>query len=308
MVDCGTWDDPWFAELEPAAKLLFLYLLTNRRSTPAGCFEITLRAVCFETGLTTERVNALIPAFGDRIRWWPEHQVIWLKNFYRRQMGDSANNPKFLQGARKSLAKFPLEVQQAAWTEYPEMKPDGDAPSGARDTLKEGHTRGMDTPSMALPKQVVVVPVSESEKESVSVPEEIEATPHSADAPSPRSEGDVYALVDAFAEGKGLKKSDVTGALRSKSFRSMQSAPAWVSPADVFDCTRYLMTDPFWQKPGKLQAQQVVETLPDWRKDRPEAWQPTNTSRAPSPINRNGAIDGMAKVRELEAAEARRAS
>ena len=45
MIDTGTWDDPWFAELDPDAKLLFLYLLTNRRSTAAGVFEITARAM-----------------------------------------------------------------------------------------------------------------------------------------------------------------------------------------------------------------------------------------------------------------------
>lgn len=277
MVDCGTWDDPWFAELEPAAKLLFLYLLTNRRSTPAGCFEITLRAIAFETGIQPERINALIPAFGDRVQWWPEHQVIWLKNFYKRQMGDSANNPKFLQGARKALTRFPLEVQQTAWMEYPELQPDGDTPTPARDTPSKGHTGGIEAPPIPSPKQ------KEKEKEKVSVTEseEVEATPHSADAPSgPRTEGDVYALVDAFAEGKGLKKSDITGALRQKTHRALMAAPPWVSPADVYACTKYLMTDPFWQKPGKLQGQNVVEILPDWRKERLEVWSPPSNGRA----------------------------
>lgn len=290
MVDCGTWDDPWFAELQPAAKLLFLYLLTNRRSTPAGCFEITLRAICFETGLEAERVHALLPLFGDRVRWWPEQQVIWLKNFYRRQMGEKPN-PKYREGARRALAEMPAVVRETVAKEYPDLRVAKDALSTSNQPDPMPHT----SPIQGASTVVVVVPEVEPE------PEEIEATPHSADAPLTRSEGDIYALVDAFAEGKGLKKTELTGALRQKTFRAMQSAPPWASPADVFACTKYLMSDPFWQMPGKLQGQQVIETLPDWRKEKPAIWQPANNGRAsPSATGRNGAIDAMAKVRELE--------
>lgn len=61
QVDCGTWDDPWFADLHADAKLLFLYLLTNRRSTAAGAFEITTRQMAFETGLEQDRITELMP-------------------------------------------------------------------------------------------------------------------------------------------------------------------------------------------------------------------------------------------------------
>lgn len=295
MVDCGTWDDPWFAELEPAAKLLFLYLLTNRRSTPAGCFEITLRAIAFETGIQPERISALIPAFGERVRWWPEHQVIWLKNFYKRQMGDSANNPKFLQGARKALLRFPREVIEAACKEYPELTPAEDAPSPPTDTPTKGHTRGMEAPPIPSPKQVVVV--TEKEKE----PEESEPTvPADGDA-----DGKTYALVDAWAVANQRRPRQIVGKERRDTAAIFKPLAGEYTAADVAGCVAWFKSDPFWQPPGKLTALKLVQSLPEWvgngRPGRVEA-----TGRAsPSAINRNGAIDGMAKVRELEAKELR---
>jgi hypothetical protein len=128
LVDCGTWDDPWFAELEPAAKLLFLYLITNHRTKAAGCFEITTRSICFETGLTTDRVTTLLAAFGERVRWWPDHQIVWIKNFYRRNSGEK-DNPKFREGAKRSIVSMPREVTEAVCKEYPELRYPLDAPS-----------------------------------------------------------------------------------------------------------------------------------------------------------------------------------
>lgn len=279
MVDCGTWDDPWFAELEPAAKLLFLYLLTNRRTTPAGCFEITVRAICFETGLAPERVNALLPSFGDRVCWWADEQVIWVKNFYRRQMGDSASNPKFREGARRALAKFPAVVRETVSREYPELRPVEDAPTVPVVPESKGHARGIHTPSEPLPKRVVTDTDTETEQIEPTARGDFAAT-------EDRSDGMVYALVDAYAVGKGINKDDLAGSARQKAFRSLQSAPPWATSEDVSSCTAYLMSDPFWQGPGKLQAQKVVETLPEWRtKGKPKRHVPTK----PTPINRNGA-------------------
>ena len=82
-IDCNTWDDPWFSELDPSAKLLFLYLITNRRSTPCGAFEITLRAASFETGIPRTQLDDLLKALAPRVVWYPEHNAIWLRNFYK---------------------------------------------------------------------------------------------------------------------------------------------------------------------------------------------------------------------------------
>lgn len=85
-----------------------------------------------------------------------------------------------------------------------------------------------------------------------------------------RIDRQVYALVDAFAEGKGLARSDLAGAARKTAFNALAESPTWVMADDVRACTAYLMTDLFWSQPGKLKAKVVVETLPEWRnKGRP---------------------------------------
>lgn len=132
MVDCGTWDDPWFAELEPDAKLLFLYLVTNRRSTSCGAFEITERQMAFETGIPQKRVSEILAAFAPRVRWWSEHRVIWLSNFYKHQ----SSSDKFKLNAQRMAADFAYEVRIAIYRRYPELQHpndplsiEGDAPS-----------------------------------------------------------------------------------------------------------------------------------------------------------------------------------
>ena len=121
-VDCATWDDPWFADLDPEAKLLFLYFLTNRRSTAAGCFEITMRAIAFETGMQAGEVERhLDGSLKSRIQWFPEHQVIFVRNFYRHQSANS-NKTNFRASAMKVLAEMPAVVQATVGDVYPELR------------------------------------------------------------------------------------------------------------------------------------------------------------------------------------------
>ena len=81
-----------------------------------------------------------------------------------------------------------------------------------------------------------------------------------------RSPGQVYALVDAFAVGKGLAKGEIVGRSRKDAYNALADAPSWVGPSDVLGCTRYLMSDPFWDQPGKLKAHTVTGVLPEWKK------------------------------------------
>ena len=119
-IDCDTWDDPWFSDLEPKAKLLFLYLITNRRSTPCGAFEITRKAIVFETGLTFAEVDELLTTLAPRVVLWPAHNVLWLRNFYKHQRC----NDNYRKGATNSALEMPEEVQSAIFAAYPELQPE----------------------------------------------------------------------------------------------------------------------------------------------------------------------------------------
>lgn len=148
MIDTGTWDDPWFADLEPDAKLVFLYLLTNRRSTAAGAFEITLRAMAFETGIDQKRIGAILKILSSRVEWWPEHQIIWVRNFFKHQ----AANDNFHKSAQGVVRDLPLEVQCAIGVLYPSLVPDGVvcAEVMGSDTRTNGYATGSDTPDAVI--------------------------------------------------------------------------------------------------------------------------------------------------------------
>ena len=115
QVDTGTWDDPWFADLDPDAKLLFLYMLTNRRSTAAGVFEITVRAMSFETGMDAKRVQAALKSISSRVIWWPEYQTVWVRNFLRHQ----AVSPNLYKSAWAEMLDMPGEIRDQVGSVYP---------------------------------------------------------------------------------------------------------------------------------------------------------------------------------------------
>jgi hypothetical protein len=119
-IDCATWSDPWFAELQPDAKLLFLYLFTNQRTTPCGACELSLRQIAFDTGLDAGTIIPLLESLSPKVVCWPELNIVWLRNFYRRQAGNS-NRDNYAKAARNSLSGMPPCVVSVVVHEYPEL-------------------------------------------------------------------------------------------------------------------------------------------------------------------------------------------
>lgn len=100
--DTGFWGDKWVRRLPSPAKLLFSYLWTNDHCTQAGVYEITLDAIAFETGLREPELPQLLHGLSPKVEWYPDQDIIWVRNFLRRQ----AKSPKFLVAAIKSLDKL----------------------------------------------------------------------------------------------------------------------------------------------------------------------------------------------------------
>lgn len=125
-IQTETWDDPWFADLSPSAKLLFLFLITNRRVSQCGAMQITMRQISFETGLTPATIPALIESFGDRVRWWQDHQILIIRNFYRHQRANTGD--KFDIAATKSAELLPIFAKSWVYGVYPHLAPSGYTP------------------------------------------------------------------------------------------------------------------------------------------------------------------------------------
>ena len=83
-VNTKFWDDPFIEELTPSEKLLFLYLLTNPQANLLGIYEITIKRICYDTGLSKDIITNGLERFG-RVRkaFYCGNYIIlpnWLKN------------------------------------------------------------------------------------------------------------------------------------------------------------------------------------------------------------------------------------
>lgn len=97
--DTATWGDPFFQPLSPEAKLLFIYLWTNPNTNQAGMYEITLDTIAAGVRLPAEDIPGLMKSLEGHVEWSPDTNIIWVKNFLRRQ----CKSPKFFIAAMNCL-------------------------------------------------------------------------------------------------------------------------------------------------------------------------------------------------------------
>ena len=93
------WTDSFIQGLSPEDKLLFIYLWTNKHCNQAGLYEITLKTIAFDTGLPLESLSEHLSQLEPKVVWYPEQNLIWVKNFLKRQ----CKSQSFLIAAVKCL-------------------------------------------------------------------------------------------------------------------------------------------------------------------------------------------------------------
>ena len=59
------WQDPFIEELEPLEKYFYLYLMTNSKTTQCGCYEISMKLIKYETGLTKDQIDRILSIVND---------------------------------------------------------------------------------------------------------------------------------------------------------------------------------------------------------------------------------------------------
>ena len=100
--DTGFWNDPFVQKLPQEGKTLFAYLWTNDHCNPAGLYEITPKTIAFDTGLSPADIPALLESLKPKVVWYPDENLVWVKNFIKRQSKSS----KFLAAAAKYLTSI----------------------------------------------------------------------------------------------------------------------------------------------------------------------------------------------------------
>lgn len=106
--DTTTWQDPWFEDLSPNAKLAFIYLWTNETCNQAGIYEISEKRIKFELGYG---IDTIYKELEGKIEWYPDKKIVWVKNFFRRQCQNSKFAISALNSIKNNRFAFQLFIQ-----------------------------------------------------------------------------------------------------------------------------------------------------------------------------------------------------
>ncbi len=79
------WSDPWFADLTRSAQILFIYLWTNDHKSTSGIYTISIKSICFETGLTIDEIRDGLIALQPKVKYDADEQVVWVLNHVKHQ-------------------------------------------------------------------------------------------------------------------------------------------------------------------------------------------------------------------------------
>lgn len=107
-LDTKFWSDGYIEELDPTEKLLFLYLLTNERTTVAGVYELPRKIMSVETGIEKSMLDNILARFEA------DGKIITFEKWIRLVNSDthqSITNPKIKIGIKNVLDKLSPEVR-----------------------------------------------------------------------------------------------------------------------------------------------------------------------------------------------------
>ena len=119
------WKDPWFIELSPERKLLFIYLFSNEQANMMGLYQLPLKVICFETDLDQITVEEGLAQFAADGKCYFEDNHVWIVNLFRY----NANNPKspktqvHILKTLETMPDIPLRARMIA--HYSDMLPLG---------------------------------------------------------------------------------------------------------------------------------------------------------------------------------------
>lgn len=79
------WTDSWFEQQSPHKKLLFMYLLTNKLVSISWFYEITLRQMSFDTGISQSDISKYLSDFENDKKMFYHEWMLCIVNFVKNQ-------------------------------------------------------------------------------------------------------------------------------------------------------------------------------------------------------------------------------
>jgi len=105
-VNTKFWSDAFVEELETNEKLLFLYLLTNEKTNMLGIYEISVKRISYETGLSYETIKKAFEGFERVRKAFFFDNWVFLPNWIKNQ----SMNTNMMKSARKEFNALPNEL------------------------------------------------------------------------------------------------------------------------------------------------------------------------------------------------------
>lgn len=105
LIDNQIYNDNWFFELSPEAKLLFIYLITNDSCSLTGCYQIPLKVISTYTGLTSEKITKLFQEFNGRAVY--KNGWVIIPNYIKH---NPMRNPNIEKSLDKQISNTPQWV------------------------------------------------------------------------------------------------------------------------------------------------------------------------------------------------------
>jgi hypothetical protein len=145
QVHISFWQDPYIEDLSPKEKYFYLYLMTNSRTKQCGCYEISMKLIKYETGLTQQEIDSYIEKLstGKKIGYDKQNQEFLLLNWLKH---NSFKSPKVLACIEKEL-EF---VKTQSFIDYINLFIEGNIPM---DSLSIDYSKTIDTQSQEEEKE-----------------------------------------------------------------------------------------------------------------------------------------------------------
>jgi len=103
------WSDGYISDLDPVEKLLFLYFLTNERTTICGVYELPIKHMSTETGIEKEMILKVMSRFEKDGKVIYRDGWVRVVNFEKHQDRD---NEKIKIGIKNALELIPAQIKQ----------------------------------------------------------------------------------------------------------------------------------------------------------------------------------------------------
>lgn len=102
-INTKMWEDPFFEDLSPNEKLVFIYLITNPMTNILGIYEVSLKRISFDTGVDKNTIKKALETFQSNGKVYYIQNYIIMPNFLKNQ----ALNGNMWKGAVDLFNKLP---------------------------------------------------------------------------------------------------------------------------------------------------------------------------------------------------------